>query len=270
MSTYASSRHRATWRTCLRVFGAPLLLALILLLCARDANSVWAAPSLFDPLGTDEFGRDLLGTAIKAAGASLLKGLLITTAVMVVSLLAAEFLTLSRSWLASEGLRIVSRVMESVPVVMWVMIVVIVLEQQRSLVGGIVYAVVVLPTAVTILSGELFRLRHREYVEAAYLMGVAESRVLMRHLLPAMGAVLLPFAVQILGGAIAVDGAIGVIGQGSREQLDLGMFLIRGKESFQIHPQVLLVAIGMYLAIYAYLLQIARLVDSPKIGDAAA
>ena len=142
----------------LLVIVTPLLFAVVAVLIAPGADTPWAARSFVDPLGTDEFGRDLLGTAIQAAGASLAKGLAITLVVMTLALVMAEVLTLVSSSLASIAIRGLSRVVESIPVVMWVMICVIVLEEFGGFVGGVVYAVVVLPGAINILAGELLRL----------------------------------------------------------------------------------------------------------------
>lgn len=247
------------WRVMLGVVGVPLLLAILALLCAASSGQPWSTPTLANPLGTDEFGRDVLSTAIIAAGLSLSKGLAMMSAALILGLLAAELITLARSELLSETIRLIARVIESIPVVMWVLIVVILLTEHRSIVAGVAFTLVVLPSAITIISGELLRLRHTPFVEAAYLLGVPELHVLLRHILPNTVAVLLPFAVQILGGAVAVDGAIGVIGLGSRMDQDLGVFLIRGKENFLLHPQILLVAIAMYATIYLYLLKLSQL-----------
>lgn len=247
------------WRVMLGVVGVPLLLGLIALLCTTGSEQPWSTPTLANPLGTDEFGRDVLSTAIMAAGLSLSKGLAMMSTTLILGLLAAELITLVSSALLSETIRLMARVIESIPVVMWVLIVVILLKEHRSIVAGVAFTLVVLPSAVTIISGELLRLRHTPFVEAAYLLGVPELHVLLRHILPNAVAVLLPYAVQILGGAVAVDGAIGVIGLGSRMDQDLGVFLIRGKENFMLHPQILLVAIVMYASIYFYLLKLSQL-----------
>ena len=247
-----------TWRAIFRLFGLPLVLALLALLCAGSLAPPWSSPTLANPLGTDEFGRDVLSTAIIAAGLSLSKGLAMTGTTLVLGILAAECVTLARSAVLSEAIRLLARVIESIPVVLWVLIVVIVLKEHRSIVAGIAFTLVVLPSAITLVAGELLRLRHIPFVEAAYLLGVRESRVLLRYILPNATAVLLPFAVQILGGAVAVDGAIGVIGLGSRLDQDLGVFLIRGKENFLLHPQILIIAIAMYAAIYLHLLTLSQ------------
>ena len=214
----------------------------------------WVPASAVHPLGTDEFGRDLLAAVFAAAGLSLLKGLAITAAALAASIAATELVTLRpRSGLAA-AVRLSANIVESVPVVLWIFIVVIVIPGPRFLVVALAFCLVVLPIATQLLSGEFFRLRATPYVEAAYHLGAGEARVLARYILPNAAAVIVPFGVQILGAAIAVDGAIGVIGLGSRSDLDLGIFLLRGKENFFLHPQVLIVAVIAYGLLYAYLM----------------
>jgi len=82
---------------------------------------------------------------------------------------------------------------------------------------------------------------------------LSEWLVTWRHLLPNAAAVLLPFGFQVIGAALAVDGAVGIVGLGSRIDLDLGAFLLRGQENFQQHPALLIATLAVYLAIYAAL-----------------
>lgn len=218
----------------------------------------WLAPSLSHPLGTDEFGRDIFSSALVATGLSLLKGLGITAITFLSAVAIAELITLQGQQRFTLGIRVASSIVESVPTVLWVMIALIVIKEPRFVVVALAFTLVTLPFTVHILSGELLRLRNEPYVETAYLLGAGELRVLLRYILPSAVAVLAPYAIQVLGMAIAVNGAIGVIGLGSRSDLDLGIFLLRGKENFILHPQILLVALTMYGLIYGYILWVGR------------
>jgi ABC-type dipeptide/oligopeptide/nickel transport system permease subunit len=244
---------------------APVLACGVLSLVLWDSGAEqWLPPSISHPLGTDEFGRDILAGVVAAAGLSLAKGLGITAVAMVFAVFVSEIITAGGRRRFAGAARLAASVIESVPVVLWVMIVLIVIREPRLIVVTAAFVLAVLPSAVNILSGELLRLRGLPFVEAAYSLGVGEFRVLVRYLLPNAAAVLLPFALQVLGAAIAVDGAIGVIGLGNRSDLDLGIFLLRGKENFVLHPQVLFAALAMYALIYGYLLAIGRLAGRPS------
>lgn len=245
----------------------PLAVGLLLyLLFSADQTAAWLTPSLAHPLGTDEFGRDILATLLASAGLSMTKGLLITIPCMIIAIVFAELITLRSLPAIAHLVRLSAGVVESVPVVLWVVIVLIVMKEPRLLVTATAFALAVLPSAVHVLAGEFLRLRQELYVEAAYLLGVGETRILMRYLLPNATAILLPFSLQVLGAAIAVDGAIGVIGLGSRADLDLGVFLLRGKESFLLRPQLLLAALATYAGLYAYLIWIGSLARAFALG----
>lgn len=239
--------------------GAVLLLPLLTglglyLIFSGQSEVPWAGLSFRHPLGTDEFGRDVLATVFAATGLSLFKGIVVTTVTLTSAVIVAEVVTLPRTSSLAMVVRAGASIVESVPVVLWVFIALIAVPGPRLVVVGFAFMVVVLPISAHVLAGEFSRLRDALYVEAAYLAGASELRVLARYILPNAKAVLLPFALQVLGAAIAVDGAIGVIGLGNRSDLDLGIFLLRGKESFFLHPQILVLALLMYLVVYGYLL----------------
>lgn len=243
------------------------ILALFLLYVgfAGASGAQWLPPGIQHPLGTDEFGRDILSTTLAATVYSLVKGLIMTGITMILALFLAEIITLSSSKFIAFILQLFANIIESVPAVLWVMIVIIVIPSPRFAVVTLAFTLVSLPFALNISSGEFLRLRSQPFVESAYLLGLSEPHILIRYLLPNMVEVMLPYTIQLLGIAIAIDGAIGVIGMGNRSDLDLGIFLLRGKEHFILHPQVLLASLAMYGVMYGYLVWSSGLVK--RISD---
>lgn len=248
----ATNSNRIGLRTVMLLLP-PLIGALFVSVFWSPNGEPWDAASLFHPMGTDEFGRDVLATVIAAAGLSLLKGLAITAMTLLSAVAVAELITLRRSAAFSVSVRLSASIIESIPIVLWVLILIIAMPGPRLVVTGAAFCLVVLPIAAYLLAGEFFRLRSTAYVEAAYQLGAGEIRVLLKYMLPNATAVVVPFAIQTLGAAIAVDGAIGVIGLGNRSDLDLGIFLLRGKENFFLHPQILLISITAYGFLYGYI-----------------
>ena len=90
----------------------------------------------------------------------------------------------------------------------------------------------------------------------ALLRSTPTDSKLARYIMPNATFVLGPLAVQVLGAAIAVDGAIGVLGLGNRLEHDLGVMLLRGKENFIVHPQLLGLALGMFVLLFSYLVMV--------------
>ena len=198
---------------------------------------------------------------------SLAKGLTITLVIgMLASLLGYLVARGARDTLRMS-LRAACAVVESVPLVLWVLIIVVSVKGPRVWVTLVAFGVLVLPTVTQILLGEFMRLKAAPFVEAAYLLGLSETRVYGTYLLPAAFPVLAPVFIQVLGSAIAIDGAIGVLGLGSRSDIDLGVFLLRGKEQFVTRPGLLASALIAYGAIYLYLQWVARGIGSSTAQD---
>jgi len=238
----------------------PALLLIIALLLGAFGQPVPAegAAGTASSMAVDEFGRNPWGTLALAILLSFGKGLAIS---LVVALLAAAAAYLAvrddRQWI-QPGLRAACAILESVPLVLWVVIVVVSVHGPRLWITLAAFGILVLPSVTQIFLGEFSRLRTAPFMEAARLLGIAEQRIFIAYLVPAVLPVSIPVLIQVLGNAIAIDGAIGVFGLGSRSDIDLGVFLLRGKEQFVTRPDLLASALLAYGAIYAYLQWLAR------------
>jgi len=240
--------HSQLWR----IVAPPMIIALLAVTLVgfeQDGSSL---------MPVDEFGRNSFEMLTLAILFSLAKGIAITVAVaLLASVLAYITARDERQW-ARLGLRAVCAVVESVPLVLWIVIIVVSVKGPRLGVTLIAFGVLVLPPITQVILGEFMRLRSTPFVEAAYLLGLSEARVFARYLLPAALPVLVPMLIQVFGSAIAIDGAIGVFGLGSRSDIDLGVFLLRGKEQFITRPGLLVSSLLAYGAIYFYLQWLAH------------
>jgi len=248
-----SIRSRLAWAAGALALGAASALLLTAALSPPVAERRWAAPTLSGPLGYDELGRNIITTLASAALLSLGKATLITAVVLLIAFVLGHFLSRSPHRYLGAGLQLVVNAVESVPPVLWVIAIFAALREPRLALVGLAFGLVTLPAAIALAAGEIRRLRHEPFVETAYGLGLSEWLVTWRHLLPNAAAVLLPFGFQVIGAALAVDGAVGIVGLGSRIDLDLGAFLLRGQENFQQHPALLIATLAVYLAIYAAL-----------------
>jgi len=232
-----------------------------------DPALAWASPALHAPLGFDEFGRNLLLTLLAAAAMSIGKAVAITSIILSLALAAGQFLSRSTHKGISAGMQLLVDAVEAVPPVLWVLAIFAALREPRLALVGIAFGLVTLPAAIALAASEIARLRHEPFVEFAYGLGSTEWQVTWRHLIPNAMAVLSPFAFQVLGIALAVDGAVGIIGMGSRTDLDLGVFLLRGQENFVLQPHLMALTLGIYLAIFSALSWLARTFAVRHAGD---
>ena len=239
-----------SWSVAAIAVGVLALLMFSGVLNPSSSHAAWDAITPSAPLGYDEFSRNLLLTLVAAVLLSLLKAVVITAVVLIPALILGQAITLSAHRKLSFGLKLLVDSIEAIPPVLWVLAIFAALREPRLLLVGLAFSLITLPTAIALTVGEIERLRGEPFVEIAYSLGLSEWKIATRHLLPTATAILMPFAFQVIGAALAVDGAVGIIGLGNRTDLDLGVFLLRGKENFYLHPVVLCATIVAYLLIY--------------------
>lgn len=219
-----------------------------------EPEAPWQAPSLQHPLGTDEFGRDLLATTSRAMAWSLLDGVVYAAFVGIIATATAFTAVVMNNRVVAAAVAISGHVVESIPLLFWLLVIVIATPEPAWLVQLAAFTLASLPIASRIIIGEFERLTSAPYVDAARLLGISRLRFTYRHLLPNAWPVLFPLGVQLCGLAIAINGAIGVVGFGNRSKLDLGTLLLRGKEYAFTEPRLLLVGVGALALLYVFLL----------------
>ncbi|MBV9930622.1 MAG: ABC transporter permease subunit [Alphaproteobacteria bacterium] len=233
----------------LRLIPLVLILGFAPFNSAADQNP-WAAPELLHPLGTDEFGRDALLTLLIASARSIALGTSLAIGVTAAATLFAYWLVFRSGRFGGAALLSLIQVVESIPVVIWVLAAFSATGAGSKSVAGLVFFIAMLPFATAIAAGEFWRLRKRPFVEAALLAGIGGCRLLQRHLVPNATSVLLPLLVQIVGLAIMIEGATGLLGFTNRTDLDLGVVLLRGKENVGAHPALLVSVLAAFAVIF--------------------
>lgn len=201
--------------------GAVVLLVIVLLGALApvltqygpDAQSAHAlaAPSAAHLLGTDEFGRDLFSRVLHGILIDLWIGLL---SVPAAGVLGVTLGLLTSLWRPAEiALQRLFDVIFAFPSLILALLVVIVTGQ-----GLITVVVTVIISGVPVFGrltrSELLRLRPREYVTAARVLGASRLRVLFRHLLPNMLPVLIVQAALAFAAAIFLEGGMSLVGIG--------------------------------------------------------
>ena len=237
-----------------RWYFAPLILILgFAPVSAGSGQVLWDEPSLLHILGTDEFGRDALLVLMIATGRSLAIGALLAILSISVSTIVAYIVAIFRMRAASLALKALVQIVESIPTFVWVLAAFAALQGASQLVVAIAFTLALLPAVSTIIAGEFGRLYREPFVDAARLLRANSARLMFRHVLPNSLPVLLPLIVQVLGIAMAIRGAIGLLGFSARTDYDLGIIMLRGKENIVSHPWLMLSVIAAITATYAYL-----------------
>jgi peptide/nickel transport system permease protein len=172
-------------------------------------------PPLVDatyPLGTDALGRDMLSRLLYGARLSLLVGL---ASVLLAGSLGVGLGLLAGyhgGWLDALIMR-VADIQLSVPFLVLAIAVVSVLG------AGLTNVVLILALTSWVTYGRLIRaevltLRHRDFVDAARLLGASDMRVLASHILPNVAASIIVVATLEVARMILAEASLSFLGLG--------------------------------------------------------
>lgn len=179
---------------------------------AINADAVNQHASASHPLGTDEFGRDILTrllygirpTMIVAIGATVI-AFIIGTAMGIAGGYASP-------WLASAVMRFVD-VMLCFPPILFALLAVVFWQSgivSLTVVIGIIYA----PHFARIAQSATLRVARQEYVQAEQLMGALPGRVIFVAIVPNIMSLLVVQATLTLAEAILLESGLSFLGLG--------------------------------------------------------
>jgi ABC-type dipeptide/oligopeptide/nickel transport system permease subunit len=180
-----------------------------------DFDLTRQGPSLAHPLGTDQFGRDLL-TRLAAAG----RVSLAITGLALAIILAVGFAYGALSALvggrvdgammrALDGLLALPRLPVSI-------VIIVALNQSAMTIWAVVLALAVVSWMLTarLVRGHVLVLREAEFVRAAKAVGARRRQILLRHVLPNTLGILVVAVLLELPGVILGEAFLSVLGLG--------------------------------------------------------
>lgn len=171
-----------------------------------------APPSSTHLLGTDSFGRDTLTRLAYGGRVDLLMAFTATAGTVVVGGILGLIAGYRGGWLDTLIMRLVDFTMTMPFLILVIAIVAILGTGPRNiviaiwLVGWVAYA--------RIVRGETLVARNQEYVEAARIQGMRDSRVLLRHILPNVASAALIYAMADMVLNILLASSLSFLGLG--------------------------------------------------------
>jgi peptide/nickel transport system permease protein len=180
---------------------------------AIDLPLALAGPTAGHPLGCDALGRDMLARLLNGARISLA----VSVCVVALSLVVGSLIGGSAALI---GGRVDSLVMRFVDIILAFPGFLLAIALAAILGPGLADLVIALTAMgwtgyARLVRGEVLSLRERDYVIAADTLGAAPSRILLRHLIPAIAG---PLAVQAtfgIGGIIVAEASLSFLGLGA-------------------------------------------------------
>jgi peptide/nickel transport system permease protein len=237
---------RAFSRNWLAVAGAAVILAMILLAVFAEQLAPYdpdlphipdklQGPSLTYPMGTDQFGRDILSRVFYGARVSLAVGAGGTLLSLVIGVVLGAIAGYSGGWLGELIMRSMDILMAFPFIVLAIALVVLMGTGLLNLI--LVIGILRVPQFARVLRSSVLSLKEEEFVVAARTVGQTPIRILFRHILPNALGPLLVLASLSIATAITTESALSYLGMGIQPpQSTWGTLLSDGRNYMQDAP----------------------------------
>jgi peptide/nickel transport system permease protein len=192
------------------------------------------SPSSKHWFGTDKFGRDIYSRVIHGTKLSLIIGfgssLIAVVAGLIIGVVSAYYL----GWLDLIIQRAVDAVYAFPFIVLILLIVQIAEPSTRNVVIALGFGGI--PFVTRLVRSATLSVRSTEYVQAARVIGATDMRIMVRHVLPNIGAVMIiAFSIGI-GAFILAEATISFLGAGPRGEISWGKMVSTGRAALDLHP----------------------------------
>jgi peptide/nickel transport system permease protein len=202
---------------------------------ALNARHRLEAPSADFRFGTDRLGRDVLSRVVHGARSSL--G--IAASSVVVSLVIGSALGLISGYFGGGLDLVTGRIMDvlfSFPALLLAIAIAAMLGPGvRN--AALAIAVVYTPLFARVIRGPVIAERHRDYVQAARVIGASHMAIIYRHVLPNVVSPIIIQASAALSAAILIEAALSYVGLGTQPPApSWGTMLSEGRTFLETAP----------------------------------
>lgn len=220
------------------LFGPPLV--------GRTEETL-LAPSAIHPFGTDVSGRDVLMVLVEGTAGTLLGGIGAALAAALVGIALGVLGGFLRGTIDA----FVHRLTESVHAVP-ALVFVLVLQAVAPSPGPSTVLLAIIATRWTefarVVRADVLRVIEMDHVTAARALGASPSRILARHVLPAVFSSALVLVAFSIGAVLIIETAVAVVGIGRTDPLSWGALLAQARPNprawwLVLFPAVLLLVV---------------------------
>ena len=220
------------------VFG--LIILFLVILMAVIANWIYpddpfrlAGKPMSSPgtngflLGSDTLGRDVAAGIAHGAKTSILIGLLATIAAVFIGIIFGA-LAGYYGGVIDDALMRVTEIFQTIPSFVFAILLVAIMKPS---IESIVIAITVVswPAVARLVRGEFMSLKNREFVQACHTLGMNDSRIMMREILPNCLSPVIVIGSLMIATAILIESGLAFLGLGDPNIMSWGFQIGAGR-----------------------------------------
>lgn len=208
----------------------------------------FTAPGSDYYFGTDEFGRDIFSRVLYGARIAVQVGMVS----VVVAFLGGIVLGLISGYYGGWVDTVLSRLLEiwlSFPDILFVIAVVAILGPSLNTVI-LALGFLSIPAYARIVRGSVLSAREETYVEAARSVGVSNTRIMMKHILPNVVAPLIILSSMRFGSALLTGAGLSFIGLGAQPPEPEWGAILSGGRMYMYQAPWITVFPGLAIAVF--------------------
>ncbi|MBI5095393.1 MAG: ABC transporter permease [Candidatus Hydrogenedentes bacterium] len=202
---------------------------------AQDLEMGAVRPNLHHWFGTDQLGRDIFTRILYGGRISLLVGFCATGVSLLIGVLYGAISGYAGGRLDSLMMRGVD-ILYALPFTIFVIILMVFFGRNLVLLFMAIGAVEWL-TMARIVRGQVQSLKHKEFIEAAYTLGLSRRRILLRHLIPnALGPIIV-YTTLTIPQVMLLEAFLSFLGLGVQPPMSSwGLLIKEGVETMEEYP----------------------------------
>lgn len=209
-------------------------------------------PSPAHPLGWDHVGRDLLSRVIHGSRVALTVGLVASAVAVLIGVTVGVTAGYFGGWTESTLMRLTDTLMAFPLIALLIMLAAVLgpsLTTTLIVIGTTTWAVY-----ARVVRADVLSLKEKEFIIAARALGVKDSRIIVRHMLPNVLAPVIVLATLGIGSIIILESALSFLGLGIQPpNPSWGGTLADGRAFITLYPHIsIFPGIMIFLTVLAF------------------
>ena len=212
---------------------------------AIDLNAILAAPSTHHFLGTDDLGRDILARVLRGVEISFTVAIIVTIITMAIGVLIG----LAAGFYGGKIDAILMKMTDVFLAFPGILLAIAFAAVLGAGLGNLILALCITGwvSYARLARGQTLALRNRQHVVAAESLGASVPRLLIKHILPLLGSILIVEATYSLASVMIAEASLSFLGLGIQApQASWGAMLRDGVRYMLVAPHYVLV-VGLSL-----------------------